>query len=168
MANLLSAVLDPLKSAGNTAKGLMEIRDTTKFGGAVIELQAQILAAQQGALAAQAEQAALIKRVSQLEKERTSFETWKTEKQRYEHKELPPGVHVYTLKEDMASGEIPHHICKTCYERGKKSILDQSETNNGIYHLVCRECETNLKVGHFRAPRVDMGGDGGREGSWMR
>ena len=37
-----------------TAKGLIEVRDTVKFGNAIVELQAQIMTAQQGAFTAQA------------------------------------------------------------------------------------------------------------------
>jgi hypothetical protein len=156
MANLLSTVLDPLKSASDTVNGLIEIRDTAKFGGAIIELQTQILAAQQGALATQEREAAMAEEICNLKEKITRFETWETEKQRYKLEALPPGVHVYTLKEE--SGKPPHHICKTCYQRGKKSILDKSEINNGIYHLVCSECETDLKAGLYQESHIDMGG----------
>ncbi len=158
MANPLSSVLDPLKSAGNILNGLMEIRDTAKFGRAVNELQAQIFDTREGALAVQEREAEMAEEIRNLKQKITRFKTWETEKQRYKLEILPPGVHFFTLKKDMASGEPPHHICKTCYQRGKKSILDQSEENNGIYHLVCRECGTDLKVGRFQAPQIDRGG----------
>lgn len=53
------AIMSPLKAAGDVAKGLVDIRDTVKFGEAVIKLQGQILSAQQGALSAQSREAEL-------------------------------------------------------------------------------------------------------------
>ena len=65
--------LSALNTAFNMAKGLKGIDDAVRRNAAVIELQENILAAQQA-------QAALIKRIDDLEKEVASFEEWKAEK----------------------------------------------------------------------------------------
>jgi hypothetical protein len=80
------------------------------------------------------------------------LETWEAEKRRYQLEQLPPGVFVYSLKQEMANGEPPHSICQTCYQRGKKSILHSDEPGNGVYNMTCHECGTSLHVGHFRPP----------------
>ena len=160
MVSEVIAGIGLFKSMFDIAKGLKNMNDATVRNAAVIELQEQILSAQE-------QQTALVERVSDLEKEMTRFETWETEKQRYKLEALPPGVHVYTLEEEMAAGEPTHHICQTCYQCGMKSILHQSAPNNGIYRLECKECGADLRVGHFQAPQIDRGGGGGGPNSWM-
>ena len=51
------------------------------------------------------------------------MEAWAVQKERYQLKELAPGVFVYALKPGMEGGEPPHQICQTCYQRGKRAIL---------------------------------------------
>src|SRR5690349_8725799 len=110
------AGLSAFKTMFDMAKGLKDINDAAVRNGAVIELQEKILAAQQA-------QTALLERIGQLEKQVAEFETWDADKQRYELKELPPGIFVRSLKPEMASGEPPHFICETCFQRGKKRTL---------------------------------------------
>lgn len=158
MVGEVLASLGAFKAMLDLAKGLKDINDATTRNAVAIELQEKILAAQ-------AEQAALVEAVRELKAQVVGFETWETEKQRYELKALPPGVHVYTLKPDMAASEPAHHICQTCYQRNKKSILDQGETRSDVYHLTCNECGADLKVGQFRPPRVNRSGG---SNSWTR
>lgn len=157
MVGEILAGLSGFKAMLDLAKGLKDINDAATRNAVAIELQEKILSAQ-------AQQAALVEHVRELEEEVARFKTWEAEKQRYKLEALPPGTHVYTLKPDMAAGEPAHHICQTCYQRCKKSILHQSETQNGTYHLKCNECGTDHRVGHFRAPRVNYGRSGD---SWV-
>jgi hypothetical protein len=155
MASWVESIMSPLKAAGDMAQGLIEIRDTVKFGDAIIKLQAQIMSAYQGAATAQAREAATIEEISSLKRRVAELETWDAEKKRYQLDSLPPGVFVYTLKPAMAESEPMHHICQTCYQRGKKSILQADEHHNGVHHLSCNECGTQLLTGNFRAPRLE-------------
>jgi hypothetical protein len=147
MSAWIDAITSPLKAASETVQGLVQVRDQIKFGDAVIKLQAQILSAQQGASAAQAREAEMIEEIRVLKTRVTELETWEAEKQRYHLERLPPGVFVYSLKPEMVGTEPPHSICQTCYQRGKKSLLHADEPRNGIYHLTCHECSTELRVG---------------------
>jgi hypothetical protein len=164
MAGWIDSIMSPLHAAGDVAKGLVDIRDTVKFGEAVIKLQTQILSARQGALAAQVRETQMADEIRGLKEQMAKMEAWESQKDRYRLEKLPPGVFVYTLKPEMAGGEPPHQICQTCYQRGKKSILHSDEPGNGLYHLHCHECGTTLTVGNFIMPRRgDNGGDwGGR------
>ena len=144
MVGEVFAGVSAFKAMFDMAKALKDINDTAIRNAAIVELQEQILGAQVA-------QAALLERVSFLEKEVTRFETWEAEKQRYQLERLPPGVFVYSLKQDMAAGEPPHYICQTCCQRGKKSVLHADEPWNGVHHLTCHECKTVLEVGTFRA-----------------
>ncbi|HYL33043.1 MAG TPA: hypothetical protein VEU53_07855 [Stellaceae bacterium] len=153
----LGAALAAFERAKNIAQSMMALRDAAAFQGKMIEFQSAIIDAQNSAIAANEERAALIEKVGTLEAQVAKLEAWETEKKRYQLESLPPGVFVLTLRPEMANGEPPHHICQTCYQRGKKSILHSDEPGNGIYHLACKECGATLTVGHFRAPRIDYG-----------
>ena len=73
------ARLSALKTAFDLAKGLKDIDDTARRNTAVIELQEKLLIAQSA-------QAELLERIRTLEEKVANFETWDTEKQRYELK----------------------------------------------------------------------------------
>lgn len=137
------AGLGALKTAFDMAKGLKDIDDTVRRNTAVIELSEKILAAREA-------QSILLDRVSALEKEVASFETWDAEKKRYKLTELCPGVTAYSLKEGMEDGEPPHHICGSCYQDRHKSVL-QAEFWQPMRCevLVCHDCGAVLYVkGH--------------------
>jgi hypothetical protein len=97
MAAEVLAGLGAFKTMFDMAKGLKEMNDAAIRNGAVIELQEQILSAQ-------AAQAALIERVRALEAEVASFEKWEADKQKYELKEIRPGVLVYARSTFGAAG----------------------------------------------------------------
>jgi hypothetical protein len=153
MSNWIDAIISPLKAAGEVAQGLVDIRDTVKFGDAVIKLQGQILAAQQGALSAQTRETQMMDEIRALKARVVELETWEAGKKRYQLERLPPGVFIYKLKSGDPSGEPSHSICQTCYQRGKKSVLNSDEPGHGIYHLTCHECGTVLEIGHYSPPQ---------------
>lgn len=165
MSGWVDAITSPLKAASDVTQGLIGIRDTVKFGEAVIKLQSQILAAQQGALAAQMRETELVAEIGQLNKKVAEAENWEAQKRRYKLEELPPGVFVYTLNAEMADGEPAHSICQTCFQRGKKSILHRDNRANGMYQLDCRECGSSLRAGTYSPPRPAV--VRGRNRSWM-
>ena len=141
----IAGVASSLNAASQIAKSLIGLRDATVIQAKVIELQGEIISAQNGALASQAEQAALLKQVGDLEAQIAALKEWETEKQRYELKELKPGALAYSLKESMANGEPRHEICANCYSQGFKSIL-QRETRMP-YHVeiaFCPACGAEL------------------------
>jgi hypothetical protein len=118
MASEILAGLGALKTAFDMAKGLKDINDAVIRNGAVIELQEQILAAQRA-------QAELIECIRHLEEDVAKFETWNTEKEKYELKQLAPmgAALAYAIKPDAQGSEPFHCICATCYQNQKKSIL---------------------------------------------
>ena len=155
MTNWLSAVMDPLKSAGETAKGLIDIRDTVKFGNAVIELQAQILAAQQGAFTAQARESALAEEVRDLKARMAELETWDAEKQKYQLEQVHSGALAYVLKPEADTGEPPHWLCAACYQHGKKSLLQEygRDPRDDSYKLFgCPDCGGRIRVYYTVSP----------------
>jgi Zn finger protein HypA/HybF involved in hydrogenase expression len=139
------AGMSAIKSAFDIAKGPKDIDDATRRNAAVIDLQEKILAAQEA-------QATLIETVRELKARVASLETWETEKQRYELKDVGEGSLAYVTKEAMRGGEPPHQICARCFEHGRKSIL-QPNSRNWIRLLFCPECKTELRIG-FETPTI--------------
>jgi hypothetical protein len=152
MANWLTLVTDSLKVASESVQKLMSLREFIKHGDALGKLQAQILSAQQIASAAYARETDMTDEIRNLKARVTELETWDAEKKRYELHRLPPSMFVYSLKEAHALGEPHHYVCKTCYESGKKGILDQDENRNGLHHLTCNRCSAKLQIGRFVPP----------------
>jgi hypothetical protein len=109
MSTWIDAITSPLKLASETIQGLVNVRDQIKIGDTVIKLQAQILAAQQGASAAQERETALLERIRELEKEVTDLKAWDAQKQRYQLAEVGAGAFAYVVKSD-AQGSEPEHL----------------------------------------------------------
>ncbi len=147
----IGVIANSLNTAVNIAKAMVDVRDATAFQGKVFELQRAIIDAQQSVFAANDERATLIEKISNLEKELSRLKAWETEKQRYELKELAPGVFAYRLKEAMAEGEPIHELCAACYQHGKKSILQRRD--KGMEELMgCAECKAEIKIGNGQWP----------------
>jgi hypothetical protein len=108
--------LGVFKSLYDSAKALKDMNDAAVRNGAAIELQEKILAAREA-------QATLLERIGSLEKEVADFKTWDAEKQRYVLTDFGSGLLAYSLKDSMANGEPPHHLCAQCYSDNIKSIF---------------------------------------------
>ncbi len=149
MVDLLAikGAVDGLKAARDIAKTAIGLHDAALLQDKVIELNDTIISAQSSALDAQADQFALVERVSELEKEIARFETWETEKQRYRLTQCAPGAFAYTVKRSEARGEPSHALCTACYERGVKSIL---QTNGELmisrHAWVCPSCGAEMRT----------------------
>jgi hypothetical protein len=156
----LDAITSPLKAASESVQKLIEIRDLIKFGDALGKLQAQILAAQQGALAAYERELTLLARVSQLEKEVASFDTWKREKQRYERKHLGWGAFAYMLKKAERGHEAPHWVCTNCYEHRHIATM-QFGLLKGVEEMTwfCPSCKNTIRPSSATNQWIDDNGN---------
>lgn len=152
MAAWLDSIMSPLNAAGEGLQKLIDTRDLIKFGDDFRKLYAEVLAAQRGALTAQANESALLEQIGELKKEIAHFETWDDEKTRYELKEFGRGAFAYSLRQDAANGEPIHQICPTCYSNRRKSILQIVPGNNARTALGirpvhrCPVCKTEVAI----------------------
>jgi hypothetical protein len=138
----VAAGLGALKSAFDMAKALKDIDNAASRNAAVIELQEKILTAQ-------AEQAALLSRVSELEAKVAGFEKWETEKERYRLTDFGGNSFAHALKPEAANGEPPHRICANCYEKRQKGILQFKFRNaRGRESWKCMSCDKEFDFGH--------------------
>jgi RNase P subunit RPR2 len=152
----IAGAASALKSAYDLSKAALSAHDHAVVRAKITEMQGEISAALASAITAQTEHMATLSRVRELEAELAERNAWDAERKRYRMERLPPGVLVYTLKEEMAEpDDIPHHICPTCYHRGKKSPLHSDAPGMGIHHLTCHECGTKLEIGHYQWPQMN-------------
>lgn len=119
----IAGTASSLKAAGEIVQAMIGLRDASAFQTKAIELQRQILTAQQSALAAHSDQFALLQRVRELEEEVRRVKAWETEKERYSLAEVSTGSFAYLVKPEARGAEPVHAICTNCYEHGRKSIL---------------------------------------------
>ncbi|ANT53446.1 hypothetical protein [Mesorhizobium amorphae] len=132
------------KTMFDMAKALKEMDAANTRNMAVMDLQDRILAAQ-------AAYSTLTHRISELEAQVKSFETWEAEKKRYELRKFPPGILIYRLKPGMENGEPPHEICADCYQKGTKSLLHNLGESEGLTYWKCHTCGFDKSTGHYLA-----------------
>jgi len=121
------------------AKSLRDMDDAVKRNAAVYDLWEKITATQ-------AQYTAAIEQVSELKEKLRRFETWETEKQRYELQDVDRGFFAYVLKPGMEADEPPHALCATCYQRGFKSFFQSSgHVTIHEHYWFCPSCNTKVK-----------------------
>jgi hypothetical protein len=138
--------LSAIKTVFDMAKRLKDIDDATRRNAAIIELQEEILSAQQA-------QSALAEQVRNLEKEAVDLKTWhQDEKKKYYLKSVARGSFAYARKEGMEPPEPPHWLCTKCYENGKKSILQYHHANYSDHIYRCSICGEEIRVDSSVSP----------------
>jgi len=150
----IAGALASLKAAKDIAQAMVGLRDAQTFQEKLIEFQSRILDAQSSAFAAQEERTTLIERVRELERQVADFETWKTEKQRYELVDIGGGTFAYIVKAAMRGTEPPHYVCTNCFHDGKAAILQHVRANIG-HVIACPSCKTKTVIARsaYRPPQ---------------
>lgn len=137
----ISGLMTALRGAADITKAMIDLRDGAMIQSKVIELQSAILAAQGQAFTAHDERAALVARVSELEKEMAGLKAWETEKQNYELTDIGQGVLAYAMKDGVQGTGPAHKICANCYGEGHKSLLQPQVTDVGRWdYFQCKRC----------------------------
>jgi hypothetical protein len=129
-----------VKTAFDMAKALKNIHDATERDRAVIDLQREILAAQE-------QQFELIRRVHELEQKIAHFDAWGAEKKRYQLKDYGGNTFAYELKVAEANGEPIHRACSVCFQKGQISILQFGHRESDQDWYDCLECESHRAYG---------------------
>jgi hypothetical protein len=87
----------------------------------------------------------MIHEISRLKEELARVKAWDETKKRYQLISPTPGSFVYALKEESKGTEPPHWICATCYEDGRKSILQQLGEFYGVMRYICPHCKNEYR-----------------------
>lgn len=144
----IAAALTGLKTAGEIAKGFLQLRSDAERKAKVIELQSVILAAQSSAIAAQSDQFEMMEEVRQLREEVANARAWETEKLRYKLVSPYAGAMVYALQRSMSNCEPPHYLCTNCFKDGKPSILQLGDDKGGWSFFGCPVCKSQAFTGY--------------------
>lgn len=143
----IAGAVTSLKTASDIVKVLSDLKDASAFQSKLIDLQREIMSAQTSALAANSDQFALLDKVRKLERHVDDLEAWSQEKSRYELKDFGCGTFAYALKQGMELGEPFHRICPTCYQQGRKSILQSLWAADGRENVSCAFCKSETILG---------------------
>lgn len=146
MAAEITAGVSAIKSAFDIAKGLQGLQDAAARDRSLIDLQKELLAAQQA-------QSDLIDRVRELERELTMLKNWEADKARYQLAEVAPGLVALAIREAQRNGEPFHRICATCCASGKKSYLQQVIRGPHYDMFRCHTCGEELEVNKGDPPQ---------------
>ncbi len=110
----------------------------------IVDLQAKLLAAQ-----AQMEE--LDRARQEAQHKLVEKEEWEREKQRYELRELAPGILVRAPKEPKPPGEPDHYLCPHCFDENRKSLLQRPSTGHTNYK--CHRCSLEIRPTPSPPPR---------------
>jgi hypothetical protein len=145
--------LQTVKSVKEIGTALIGLKVTGEVQAKIIELNNLIIAAQGHAASAQQENAALVTRISELEKEIANQKTSISHNQNYELKEVDVGALCYVLKEYAQTSEPPHWLCQPCFSKGHRNILqkDTFEFGNKAQY-VCNTCKFEISVSREVSP----------------
>lgn len=139
------AGLGAIKTAFDMSKTLQNIHDAVAHDRAVIELQKEILSAQ-------AVQATLLQRVSDLEKEVVQLKDWDADKKRYQLANIGNGVVALVLKPAMSNGEAMHYLCADCAAKGQKSYLQPHIRGPYYEQYKCAGCGFEVGIDKGNPP----------------
>ena len=142
---MIEGAVTGLKTAGDIIMGLAKLRTITEVQANAIDLQQIILGVQSSLLSAQSEQMGFLKQIRELKTEVEGLKAWDLQRQRYKLTNPWDGAVTYTLRQSMANGEPAHWICTSCYEVGRKSILNPVKGRDSWYLLVCPVCNSNIQ-----------------------
>ena len=152
----VASAMSSLKAAGEITHALIGLAQGQAIQAKVIELQGRMLEIQQAMFGVNQERAALIEHVGALEAEVAAAKEWLRERERYQLAEISPGMFAYRLKPEVAGLEPPHLLCATCYQAGKKSLLQGPtlQTYAGYETKRCNSCSAELRYWRGDLPKA--------------
>lgn len=145
----ITAAIGSIRAAADIAKGFLDLKEAAGVQGRVIELQSAILAAQSSALAAQSDQMAMSEQIRELKAKLAELEAWENEKKRYALRDFGGNTFAYELKPEEARSEPAHRLCPSCFELGRKAILQfrfRNAAQRDVY--ICNACKSEFPFGH--------------------
>jgi Zn finger protein HypA/HybF involved in hydrogenase expression len=134
------AGLNAIKTAFDMAKALKDIHNATERDRVALDLQREILSAQE-------QQFELIRRVHELEEKVARSDAWEAEKKRYQLKDCGSNTFAYELKATEANGEPIHLACANCYQKGQIAILQFSHRSEDQDWYECPACKNRRGYG---------------------
>lgn len=136
-ASTLLTYAKGLEAIGGLVTTILRLGNTAESQQKLLELNSVILAAHESAFRAQAHESALLEENGTLKEELRSLSKWEEEKQRYQLHSFESGGFAYALKGSAKGDDPPHWICATCYQEGRKTILQKGTHGQMEANHVC-------------------------------
>lgn len=160
----ISAGLGSLKAAKDILQAMNGMQTAAAVNDIKLTLQGHMLEAQQGLFSAQEAQTAATRRIRELEEEIVRLKDWSAEKQRYQLHDVGRGALTYVPQPGMENGEPPHWLCATCFNHGRKSLMQNK--GNGVGNrtaaergldkrFACDTCKGSFSVPWNVSPATD-------------
>ena len=150
------AALSSIKTAIEMVRGVHSLKTGTDINLAIISIQQTLLDAQSAALQDREKQMELLSTIAELSKRLDARNALEQDKGRYTLTEFPTGRFAYVLKPEAANGEPSHKLCTTCFNDGKKSILQVKQKHSGGESVICPTCKEALTLSPFPPIRMDQ------------
>lgn len=145
----ISGVGGAIKSAVGAAREIQNLtvdyavkEKTHNLLDKLMDVQMQQMSLQELLIAAK-------ERIVELENEKEKQEKWESEAAKYELIQPTAGSLIYRLKKTESINQPTIYLCTSCYEKGKKSILQFSKmagAYSGIADLNCHECNARYQI----------------------
>lgn len=155
----ISAALSAARSTLDLAKSAIAARDDAKLAEVLKALNDEIIGAQNtsrdllGQMRAADEQInSLMDRERELHKELTELKTRATERTKYRHHEMSPGVFVLARNAETLDGgtvDPAHYLCQPCMDNESKKVVLQREPKSGHQYLHCNACNARYFTGEI-------------------
>lgn len=131
------------------ARGVQAISNEVAVNQAVIDIQRSLLDAQRGLQEAQARHLADEQRINELLRQIQALKEWGSEREKYELVAIRGGAFAYMLKRESAAEVPAHWLCTTCFDEGKKSIMQSHgdvRAGAGEQKYACNACKASFVV----------------------
>lgn len=136
-----AAAFGVLKSAYELVRDLRKSNDPAQLKAGLEELTDRLLAAREDAFKTAEEFDKLVAENKHLRAELERQAAWITETDRYNLCEITPGAFAYLLKDGEVKGGPNPLLCATCFDHGKKSIMQRRDAA----YTACPNCQTVIQ-----------------------
>lgn len=141
----VASLLASAKAAYDIAKGINALKNEVDRNHAVSKILEVLIAVQTEALSLQEKHSLLTTKAQELEKECNFLKEWQIEKQRYELREIAPGLFARIEKGFVGTWQSAHKFCATCFEQNFKAPLQQEKIEVGRrLSLTCHRCKSKV------------------------
>lgn len=142
------------KAALDIAKGIFALKTEVERNQAVIDIQRNVIEAQNALSTAEREYSASLKRIDALEQEIVRLKDWSGELERYEPRDVYRGAVAYVMKHGMENGEEPHYLCANCFINKRKSFLQLKGTIGPDAKYGCDACNGSIMISSRAHPKA--------------
>jgi hypothetical protein len=147
---LLPSAMAGLKGAIDITSALVKTNNIVDVNAKAIELQQIIIKLQQDIFSAQDSQRVANEEIQNLKKEISNLKSVGIDLMRYKLCSPFSGSAVYGISKDDESKEPAHYLCGSCFQTGKKSILNLKANDKGFQDFACPTCKATISTGYRR------------------